>query len=358
MPVIVDANFLSGLSPFQDVSEHNRERLAEIAIVDEYPAGGVICKAGDTDDFALYVVEGSVEMSARASTLKRRVTAGDEEATFALAPTRPREYGITALPGARILRLENQVISRLLVFDEITTTVSDIRGSEQRSFGGDSRWVEEMSRRAAFQALPREKLGPLMMRMEAIAIANGETVVRQGDRGDFYFIVKEGKLVVTRKDEQGRVKLLGEMTRGDVFGEEALISGEARNATIVAVADGILMRLAKNDFDELLKKPLIVHINLDEARRLARTGAGLLDVRTTEEYARAPLKGSVNIPVADLRARLGELDSARSYVVCCRTGVKSEVAAFLLRQRGFEVYVLDGGIEKNVSRKHPADTSA
>jgi CRP-like cAMP-binding protein len=358
MPTTIDAGLLRGLAPLYEVSGENLQRLAQLAVVEEYPHGGVVCRVGDTDDFALYVIAGGVELTAAGSTLKRRVQAGEGDSSFPLAHTRPRDSQVTALPGARILKLENRIIDRLLVFDEIATAVTDIRGPEQRPLHGDTQWVEEMSHSDAFHALPREKFGPLMLRMEAVPVGNGEVVIRQGEPGDFYFVVKEGRFAATRKDEYGKVRFLSELSRGDVFGEEALISGEARNASIVALADGILMRLARTDFDELLRKPLIIQVSLEEARRLARDGAGLLDVRLAEEARQSPLKGGINIPVSQLRGRLGELDRARRYVVCCRTGVKSEVAAFLLRQRGFDVCVLEGGIEKHLARRQASEASA
>lgn len=64
----------------------------------------------------------------------------------------------------------------------------------------------------------------------------------------------------------------------------------------------------------------------------------VVDVRTPEECAALPLAAAphaVNVPVDELRARLGELDPARPTVVVCQTGVRAHVAARILAQHGF-----------------------
>jgi len=78
---------------------------------------------------------------------------------------------------------------------------------------------------------------------------------------------------------------------------------------------------------------------------MVKGGAGLLDIRASDEYKTGALKGSKNFPIDQLRDRANELELRRRYVLCCKTGVQSEVAAFLLRQRGFEVFVLKGGLQ-------------
>ena len=81
------------------------------------------------------------------------------------------------------------------------------------------------------------------------------------------------------------------------------------------------------------------------ARERMQRGASLLDVRSAEEFQQGAFKGSINIPISELRMRLPQLDPVCPYVVYCRNGIQSEVAAFLLRQRGFEVVVLRDGLE-------------
>jgi rhodanese-related sulfurtransferase len=73
----------------------------------------------------------------------------------------------------------------------------------------------------------------------------------------------------------------------------------------------------------------------------------VVDVRTPEEFAKGHLRDAKNIPLADLAARIGELDKAkaRSVVVVCQTGARSDKAARQLAAAGFDdVVSLDGGL--------------
>jgi CRP-like cAMP-binding protein len=178
----------------------------------------------------------------------------------------------------------------------------------------------------------------------------GEAVIRQGEPGDDYYIVKDGRFAVARKDAHGKVQVLSELRRGAVFGEEALLLDEPRNASIIGLSDGLVMRLPRAGFEELLKQPLLEYVSAAEAQAMLKAGAGLIDVRSAAEYRQGSLKGSHNLPVAELRRRLGELDAQRSYVLLCGNGTQSEAAAFLLAQRGYRVAVLRGGLQAVAAR--------
>ena len=69
----------------------------------------------------------------------------------------------------------------------------------------------------------------------------------------------------------------------------------------------------------------------------------LLDVRTVGEYGRGHIDGFMNIPVDDLRDRLGELDVAKPVYVICQSGLRSYIACRILAQHGFDCYNFSGG---------------
>ncbi len=76
-----------------------------------------------------------------------------------------------------------------------------------------------------------------------------------------------------------------------------------------------------------------------------RPDARVLDVREAHEIALGPAPRAVHVPASELAARLHELDSARTYVVACRLGARSQGAAGLLYDAGFRrLRHLSGGL--------------
>lgn len=69
----------------------------------------------------------------------------------------------------------------------------------------------------------------------------------------------------------------------------------------------------------------------------------LLDVRSDLEFENGYLEGAVNIPVDDLRSRMGELDKNKTIVVYCQVGIRGYIAARILIQNGFKVLNVTGG---------------
>ena len=104
------------------------------------------------------------------------------------------------------------------------------------------------------------------------------------------------------------------------------------------------MRLAKEDFNALLKEPMLNWIDLAGAQDLIQGGAKWLDVRLESEHENTGLKDSENIPLFMLRMKVDLLDDKVPYIVYCDTGRRSSAAAFLLSERGFQVYCLTGGL--------------
>jgi len=94
-----------------------------------------------------------------------------------------------------------------------------------------------------FKALTPRQLTDVAERMTKRHFADGETIIREGEPGEEFFLISEGEVDVIRADHE--VARLGP---GDFFGEVALISGEPRNATVVAIGELETYALGKTDF--------------------------------------------------------------------------------------------------------------
>ena len=84
--------------------------------------------------------------------------------------------------------------------------------------------------------------------------------------------------------------------------------------------------------------------HLEDVPALPRDGsAALLDVRTPQEFGRGHVEGFQNIPVDELRERLGELEPGRPVYVMCQSGLRSYIACRILAGHGFTAYNFSGG---------------
>ena len=84
--------------------------------------------------------------------------------------------------------------------------------------------------------------------------------------------------------------------------------------------------------------------HLEDAAMLPRDGSvTLLDTRTAQEYSRGHIDGFMNIPVDELRERLGELDKSKPVYVICQSGLRSYIACRILAGNGYDCYNFSGG---------------
>lgn len=231
---------------------------------------------------------------------------------------------------------------RELIHD-INDALNQIEGRHRQILSGSSTWLECLKNSPAFSKLSAGKLAAVILKLEEFPIRTGDVVIRQKDAGDFFYIVKSGSLTVSQRKAPGDVALVAQLQAGDVFGEAALLSGEARNASVVADKDGMLLRLSKKDFDNLMRTDLIRHVSLAQAEKLVKEGARFLDVRRDTLGKQNIRKGALVIPIDQLRTRLAEIELRSAYVIYCLNGNLSETAAFILSQRGYNVYALKGG---------------
>ncbi len=334
-----DTDKLRALIPINSLRSENFQKLVEQTNIERVPPKETIFKTGDTDVDAIYLLEGEITLSGQKGSSDRVVVAGSEDARYALAQLKPRQYTGVAKTEAVVAHVDSEQLDRLLTMDQ--TAGYEVAEIDVE----DSEWVFSMMRHPTFDKIPAASLGALFGRLSPIEVTAGQAVIKQGDPGDFYYIIKTGTAIVSRKsDKDGKVVMLSELNDGDGFGEEALVSGAPRNANVIAKTACMLMRLSKPDFDQLLREPLVKNVSLPEAKNLAQEGAALVDVRTEDEFSRGAIKGATNIPLYALRLKARTLDPKRKYVIYCQTGNRSATAAFLLSQRGFDVSVLRGGL--------------
>jgi formylglycine-generating enzyme required for sulfatase activity/CRP-like cAMP-binding protein/chromosome segregation ATPase len=338
--ISVDSKLLQELVPLNALSAERFKEVSEKIVIEEVLAGRYLFRKGDHDNQSIYVLEGKVNLIDGFRKVTSEVEAGTDISRYPIANQQPRPLSARAVKKVVIARIDSGLLDVFLTWDQSGTAEAVEIDSES-----NEDWMTRILQSDAFIKIPPSMIQSLLIKMEKVSVMAGETIIRQGDDGDYFYTIHQGRCAVTRRETpEGEDKLLAELADGDSFGEDALVSDARRNASVSMLTDGLLMRLAKQDFVELLKNQLVKRVDYDQAVAMVDEGAVWVDVRTPDEYENGAFEDSVNLPLSSLRDELSELVFNSKYIICCDTGRRSESAGFLLSHKGFDVYVLDGGM--------------
>jgi len=334
---------LRGLTPLNGMKKENIHALARKVRISELPANRTLFKEGDTARRSIWLVSGSIELSGADGTVKV-IRAGTPEASAVLSPRLPRTHSARSLERIEVLDVDSELLDMMLTWDQTGTyEVSELKDQQLGADSGD--WMTALLQTRIFQRIPPANIQAIFMRMQRHVCRAGEVIIHQGMDGDYFYVIVSGKCVVTRETPLNRDGIrLAELGVGDTFGEEALISEAKRNATVTMLTDGTLMRLSKKDFGELMNEPMQQWVDYAAAKEIVARGGRWLDVRLPSEYQNVAIPGAVNVPLYFLRLKLATLDTHQRLVVYCDTGRRSSAAAFILLEKGFDAYVLRGGL--------------
>ena len=339
----VNTETLQGLEPIASLSAPRIRELAAKLLVENLGPGMRLFAEGERDGKLVYLLSGEIELRARANSQVLCITAGMPETWSPLVNKQPRQWTATSTSDVEIIRIDMEQFDQMLTWDQMAT--AEASPKTKTVIKGEGDWRTKLRSTLAFNNIPPANIEKVFERMEALDVTVGDVVIRQGDPGDFFYLIDKGSAKVTRQMMgKGKPVELAEIGAGVAFGEEALISDKPRNANVVMISEGRLMRLAKKDFLALLKEPLLDQVDLNSALEKLTDDAIFLDVRVPSEFKESRLPNAINIPLNELRQRIGELNTKTHYICYCSTGRRSSAAAFLLSNHGLKTSVLKNGL--------------
>lgn len=340
----LQVKFLKTLEPLSSLSVDKLEEISNKSQVEELPPGRVVFRQGEKDARSTYLLSGQLELQVTGNPRTEVIKAKTADARYPIAQEWPRPSTCRSKTNVVLLHIDSNLLEILLSDDPSGTyEVTEISGETDP----ETDWMLRFLQSPAFLQLPTENIQSILVRLEEIPVQAGQTIIRQGDTDDWYYIVKKGKCHVSRRPapraDEVRLAMLGP---GDGFGEEALITNGKRNATVTMKEAGILMRLSKTDFHELLIKPMLQEVDHPTMMAKVKSGAALIDVRNNKEFNDNGIKGAQNIPLSMLRIKAKDLNITREHIVYCNDATQSRAAAFLLAQQSIRVFILGGGLEQ------------
>lgn len=350
----VDPSIFELLEPIAKLSATRKQELAGLCYIEKVnknidPMRMNITKASQV----LYVLKGDLGLSF-INDHKLILRGGSPAAKHPVNNDRNIKATI-ALTDIEILRIDMDLLDIMLTWDQLSSDEDALQQPDTKNVGKHGRtsadWMHDTSvfsvsklQNGVFSRLPAANIEAMFKRMTHVSPVAGQVIIQQGAEGDYYYLIERGTVVITKVVNFGQpAVVLAELNEGSAFGEEALASDNKRNATVTMKTEGELLRLNKQDFQELLKAPLIKQVSRVEAEEKVNAGAVWADVRLPSEYHFDHIQGAINLPLNEIRQLLVNLDKSIPYVMYCQTGRRSSAAAFVLVQAGFNVDVLAGG---------------
>jgi len=121
--------------------------------------------------------------------------------------------------------------TRAQLAKQITTAVGDATTAVLHA----ERYIEELKHaERAFPEVPRDVVARATSGMTVLTFAPGESVIREGDAADAFYVIAHGEAVVVARDEAGHEHVLNTLKEDQYFGELGLLRAEPRNATVRA----------------------------------------------------------------------------------------------------------------------------
>ncbi|XP_041977300.1 cGMP-dependent protein kinase, isozyme 1-like isoform X2 [Aricia agestis] len=217
----------------------DEERL--LAVVEamspqEYPAGSLMIREGESGSHLYVSAHGQFEVLKGGQVVKN-FGAGEAFGELAILYKAKRFASIRCITEAKVWTLERKVFQKIMV-----------RSGRQEQ-EDNNRFLASVPLLKDIHPIELAKIADFLKREFFSA---GTPVVRQGDKGDKFYIIRGGTVAVTKREEDGE-RRVGTLRRGDYFGEQALLHEDRRLATVTALPPGVeCLTLERGPFTELL----------------------------------------------------------------------------------------------------------
>jgi len=341
--IALNKETLKNFHPLNIFNDDDINLLNKHASINNLDSKEILFREGTNDSDIIFLLNGSLRLSTKSGE-SFILDAESDQAKHPIANLKPRRF------SAKVYS-DNAAVAKIPVhiFDQIMSSHKDTQISltqaedlNNTATVLDSDWMMAMVKTPLFRKLPPRHLEKLFESMEEISYKAGDTVVTQGEVGDYFYLIKKGECLVSRHNGTKEITL-AQMEMTDTFGEEALLTKSRRNATVRMLTDGQLMRLSKDVFQRLMQTPIVHWIDNNEASMILKQGAVKIDISNNQSN-NSQLEDAVKMPLFLLRNQMKKLSRKRTYLLFCDDGEQGAVASYLFSLRGLNTYVLRGGV--------------
>ncbi len=329
---------------FSTLTEAGLEALSGKLITVDFPAKTEIIKEGSPGDNFYFIKSGRLEVTKTTKSGQQAklaiITSGQGFGEMSLLTGSTRFCSVRTLTGVTLYQLAKKDFEQLVQRETAFRNVLLKKAGEYSEYN-------KIKVLQPFALLEPDRMYAILARMIEKTYSLGEDIIVQGEKGDFYYVIKSGRVAVLQKKKgEQETKQLAVLGEGDAFGEEALIRSDPRNATCRAIEETMVYALDKVDFAEVMQASFMDSIFVEDiSTENYLDKYVVIDARVPKDYEAEHIKGAINIPMEVLRQKYAELDRTKSYITYCSINdSRGMTSAFLLKNNGFNAKCLRGGV--------------
>jgi len=228
-------------------------------------SGSNLITQGEEGDNFYIVDEGTFDVFVqRGGNAPGKVCEYEAGAMFgelALMYNAPRAATVRATSRSRVWALDRESFQMMLC------TAENLKKSQYEEF---------LANIEIFAHMTKYELARLSDMLETELFEAGEDIVKQGDEGNYFYIIEDGEARAYINGEKGEVEVKYYSKPGEFFGEVSLITNAARRATVRAASDCSVLSVSRDDFDRVIG-PIkdILEANIDRYPNYADIIRGL-----------------------------------------------------------------------------------
>lgn len=252
--VMEHARLLAGVPAFVGIPREVLMGIVKLARINQFDSGKNVIEEGEVGTRLFVIVSGDAEVSCKSSSGQAVVASlrrGDLFGEIAVVvPKTPRTATVTATTSLTVISFSSEDFDRLCVdYPQVRTTLTMI---SRRIL-----LLNFIKRSSPFSTLSPKKTALLLEHIKSISVAAGALIIKQGERGNYCYLLKSGLVDVVLKDGTSS-RVISTLYPGALFGEASLLTNAVRNSSVVSREASELLAIGRQDlFDAVVADRVI-----------------------------------------------------------------------------------------------------
>lgn len=311
------------------------------AIVDAFERENItantnVIRQGESGEYFYVVQQGVLDIFIRGVDGDQKVGnslgAGNSFGELALMYNTPRAATIKSLSDSILWKIDRSTYRGIVVHYKA------LRNNQYKEFLRNV----EISGKTLSSIMSDIQIEKMTISLEREVYQKGESIIRQGNTGDNFYIIAEGEVGVFKTSAEGEEKKLTVLRRGAYFGEQALLREDVRQASCVAEDKVTVLTLGRDDFIDMLGP----FEDILKGGKAATTAAEAEEEKSAATpLITGPTDFQLNLTLADLDIKSTVGCGAFGRVKLCRYGAKDQFYALKCQAKRA---IVDSGLQEHV----------